>query len=341
MLQKFKLIFHTISSTQKQFFIILTSLILLCLSISYCLFSSNTNFETPRHHLYFQTIDDLNEVIKSDFKFSLASFFLSLNFKNGLHKIPINSSCYDIIKELNTQPSKAVRIPIGDYHFRRGLTINVCKKLDIKSRALRRVLADSSNPEIKKQFTSENIYCLLIQDTIWEYENIRANELLNTLYDHWNSVWNKKRLLKAQELNLTPIEITILASIVKAETKYVSEMPKVAGLYLNRLRDSIRLQSDPTVVYANGQKPLRRIRSRHLKSQNPYNTYRHDGLPPGPVYTPTIEAIDAVLNHEKHDYFFFVSNPDLDGFHDFSKTYEEHKLKAKAYRRKITQKGIH
>lgn len=332
---------------KKLWYVWLLCVVLLALSL-FTFVVSNTSFERDFYAVYlsdnpkqeFADFLDTTDILSIKGSFEVAKVFAGFTPQKGLHKIPRGLDNLELIELLEEKPRSSVKVPIGNYRFRYPLTVNVCSGMDIKSKALRRCLTDSATCS-KYGFNCDNVYCMFVNDTLYEYRAATGKELFESIYMNWLDIWDTTRMRLCYELELSPIEVTILASIVDAETRYDDEMSKVAGLYINRLRDSIRLQSDPTVVYANGQKPIRRILKKHLKSKNKYNTYRHGGLPPGPVYVPTIKAIDAVLNYEKHDYYFFVASSDQKGYHDFSKTFEEHREKANAYRRELNRKHIY
>lgn len=131
-----------------------------------------------------------------------------------------------------------------------------------------------------------------------------------------------------------------LASIVYEETRKTDEMPRIAGVYVNRLRKGMPLQADPTVKYAMQDFGLRRILHKHLKYESPYNTYRNKGLPPSPICMPGIDAIDAVLNFEEHDYLFFCARATFDGYHNFARTLREHNANARAYSAELNRRKI-
>src|SRR6185436_15384736 len=145
-----------------------------------------------------------------------------------------------------------------------------------------------------------------------------------------------ERLDKARALGLTPIEVSILASIVQAEISKADEAPIVAGLYLNRLKKDIALQADPTLVFAAGDFTIKRVLNEHKEIDSPYNTYKYTGLPPGPINMPYISSIDAVLNHEVSDYIYMCAREDFSGYHNFAKTLREHNINAERYQRALT-----
>jgi UPF0755 protein len=158
-----------------------------------------------------------------------------------------------------------------------------------------------------------------------------------------DSYWTDARKQKAGKLNLTPAEVYTLASIVQKETAKVDERPRVAGVYLNRLRNGIKLDADPTVIYAKKKaendfdQVIKRVLYRDLETDSPYNTYKYAGLPPGPIITPDLNAIDAVLNAENHDYYYFVADVKNFGYHKFARTLAQHNRNAAEYRRWIAR----
>ena len=141
-------------------------------------------------------------------------------------------------------------------------------------------------------------------------------------------------------MGMTPSEVVTLASIVKAETNKADEMPRVAGVYLNRLNMNMALQADPTLVYALGDFSIKRILKKDKEIDSPYNTYMYPGLPPGPINMPSITAIDAVLNAESHKFIYFVAKEDFSGYHTFSTNYEEHMKNARKYQKALKERGI-
>jgi UPF0755 protein len=157
------------------------------------------------------------------------------------------------------------------------------------------------------------------------------------MYKEYLKFWNKKRLSRARDINLTPIQVSILASIVNKESFNKQERPIIAGVYMNRINKKIKLQADPTVIYSikkkekNFKKIIKRVFFKDLNLDSKYNTYRYYGLPPGPICMPDISSIDAVLNYRKHNYLYFVANPNKPGFHSFSKNLREHNYYRKIY----------
>ena len=181
---------------------------------------------------------------------------------------------------------------------------------------------------------------MFIPNTYEIYWNTTPDKIVARFHDEYDKFWTAEREEKAKKLHLTRQEVGILASIVKGEALHVDEMPTIAGLYLNRLQRGILLQADPTVIFANNDFSIRRVLNKHLTIDNPYNTYRYKGLPPGPIMLPSIAAIDAVLNHETHDYIYMCAKDDFSGYHNFAKTQAEHLVNARKFQEALNKRNI-
>ena len=181
---------------------------------------------------------------------------------------------------------------------------------------------------------------MLLPDTYDVYWNISAESLLDRMEREYNRYWNDERLEKAHKAGLSPIEVATLASIVEEETNIADEMPIIAGLYINRLRKRIPLQADPTIKFAIGDFGVKRILKKHLRIDSPYNTYKHYGLPPGPIRIASKQAIDAVLNYRKSNYIYMCAKDDLSGRHNFAATLAEHNRNARKYHKALNKLRI-
>ena len=189
-------------------------------------------------------------------------------------------------------------------------------------------------------FDSQTIPALFLPDTYEFYWNTDAKGFVYRMYQEYNKFWNVERKLKAMEKGLTPIQVSTLASIVNKETNMTDEMPRVAGVYINRLKNNWLLQADPTLVFAWNDYEIRRVLDYHKQIESPYNTYKYAGLPPGPICIPSIAAVKAVLNAEEHHYFYFCAKEDFSGYHNFAKTLTEHNRNAAKYQQALNQRGI-
>ena len=181
---------------------------------------------------------------------------------------------------------------------------------------------------------------LFIPNTYEVFWNISPEKLIKRMKKENEDFWNNDRIKKAGALNLSKEQVYTLASIVEKESNNEKERPTIAGVYLNRLRIGDKLRADPTVVFAVGDFELRRVLFQHLNFDSPYNTYMYAGLPPGPIYMPSKSSIDAVLNYEVHEYFFFCAKPGYDSEHSFAKTAEQHQRNANIYHAWLTNEGI-
>lgn len=197
----------------------------------------------------------------------------------------------------------------------------------------------------QNNLTTTSVLGICIPNSYELYWTISPKDFRNRMLTEYNRFWNKNRILKAKNQQLTPQEVMTLASIVQKETAKISERPIVAGLYLNRLKNGWLLQSDPTVIYAikakKGQNfEIKRVLNKDLKIDSPYNTYKYKGLPPSLITMPDISSIDAVLNPSKHSYFYMCANPDQFGYHLFASSLRQHSKNAKKYQRWLQKVGI-
>ena len=182
---------------------------------------------------------------------------------------------------------------------------------------------------------------MFIPNTHEVYWTISAEQLLEKFKKEYDKFWNEGRLAKAKVLNMTPVEVSILASIVQAETRHNDESPRIAGLYLNRLKMGMPLQADPTLIYAIGNFDIQRVLNVHKEIDSPYNTYKYAGLPPGPINFPSIISIDAVLNHEEHNYIYMCAKEDFSGYHNFTASLREHNNNARKFQQALNRARIY
>ncbi len=189
-------------------------------------------------------------------------------------------------------------------------------------------------------FNKENFMGMFLPNTYEVYWTITPEKFVERMKKEYEKFWNDDRKNKAAEIGLTPYEVSVLASIVCEETNYGPEMPRVAGVYMNRLKKGMKLDADPTVKFALGDPSIKRILFRHLKVDSPYNTYKNQGLPPGPITIPSIKGIESVLGYEKHNYLYFCASPAMDGTHKFARTLVEHNRNAREYQAVLNRMKI-
>jgi UPF0755 protein len=192
----------------------------------------------------------------------------------------------------------------------------------------------------KAGFTPYNYMCIFIPNTYETWWNTSPEKLLSLFKREYDNFWNGSHMDNAKKIRLTPAQVSTLASIVEEETNKSDEMPKVAGLYMNRLRIDMPLQADPTIKFAVGDFTIKRILKGHTLVKSPYNTYKYVGLPPGPIRIPSIKAIEAVLFYEKHSYLYMCAKSDFSGYHAFATTLSQHNKNASDYHDALNSKGI-
>lgn len=230
------------------------------------------------------------------------------------------------------------------------LVVNGARGLDVLSEKMSKNMDFTADSLIKqmKDTTLLNQFglkpsealALFIDDSYQVYWNSSPKTVATKIGANYKKIWTEARLQKAKELGLTPAEVITIASIVDEETNKKDERPMVARLYLNRLKQGMKLQADPTVKFALGDFGLRRIRSEHLKVDSPYNTYNITGLPPGPIRTVTVSDIDAVLDSPSHDYIYMCAKDDFSGYHNFAKDYNTHLQNARNYQKALNRRNI-
>ena len=187
-------------------------------------------------------------------------------------------------------------------------------------------------------FTAQTIPALFLPNTYEFYWNTSAAQFVEKMRHEYDKYWNEDRRAKAKALGLSPVQVSTLASIVDKETNKSDEMARIAGVYLNRLRDGWLLQADPTLVFALGDFELKRVLNQHKEVESPYNTYKYPSLPPGPICIPSLASLNAVLNPEQHHYYYFCAKEDFSGYHVFAKTLAEHNKNAARYQRELNKR---
>lgn len=188
-------------------------------------------------------------------------------------------------------------------------------------------------------FVPENVFALFVPDTYEMYWTASVKDIFSKQNEAYRAFWTEENKAKASKLGLTQMEVSVLASIVSGETHFVPEMPKIAGVYLNRLKRGMKLQADPTIAFCYDYQ-VNRILRRMLTVDSPYNTYRYAGLPPAPIYVPTRNTLDAVLNPDfGGGNLYFCADPSFDGSHRFARTYGEHLKNARAFQRALNARG--
>ena len=250
----------------------------------------------------------------------------------GHYTVPAQIGDRELIEKFKYGRQTPVRITWNHFiRTREELAGKVTTHLQMDSVTLLQLLEDDAYLA-PYGFNKETSRCLFIPNTYEVYWNITPDQLFARMQREYNVFWNEERRAKADSIGLTPIEIAIVASIVEGESHNKRELPLIASLYLNRVHKNMPLQACPTIKYAVGDFKLKRILYSHLNVDSPYNTYKHPGLPPGPIRCPAPETIDIVLNAPKTDYLYMCASPELNNTHIFSSTYAGHAAAARQYR---------
>jgi UPF0755 protein len=189
-------------------------------------------------------------------------------------------------------------------------------------------------------FTTSTIPCIFIPDTYEMYWNTSADQFIRKMLKEYEKFWNSRRKALARETGFSPVEVSVLASIVQQESNREDEKPVIAGVYINRLNKDWKLEADPTLIFALGDFSIKRVLNAHKEIESPYNTYKFKGLPPGPICFPTKSSIESVLNYSRHSYMYFCAKDDFSGYHSFAKTYVQHLVNARKFQRALNQRGI-
>ena len=261
------------------------------------------------------------------------------NMKSGRFAIEPGMNNNDVLNLLRRGQQTPVRLTFNNIRLISDLADRLTDQLMINSDDLFPYLNDEKYCT-SLGFNTATIKTMFIPNTYEVYWNIPADKLIERMKREYDIFWTEERLKKAENLRLTPIEVSILASIVEEETVVADEFPIVAGLYINRLYKGIPLQADPTVKYAVGDFSLRRILNKHLTVDSPYNTYLYEGLPPGPIRIPSVRGIDAVLNRTTHNYLYMCAKEDFSGRHNFAVTLSEHNRNASKYHAELNRRSI-
>lgn len=253
------------------------------------------------------------------------------NVKAGKYEIKTGMSLYNLVRMLKSGRQSPVKLVINKLRTKEDLAKKIGQQFECDSME---VIAFLSNNDSLRPFNldSHTVITSVIPNTYLFNWNGSFKKLFTRLHDEHQKFWNETRLKKASAKNMTPEQVYTMASIVEEETNKLADKGLIASVYMNRIQRGMKLEADPTVKYAMRNFGLKRILFGHLQYPSVYNSYRNLGLPPGPICTPSIETIDAVLDAPETNYLFFVAKPDFKGYSNFAATYAEHMVFAKQYR---------
>jgi len=262
----------------------------------------------------------------------------------GKFKINQGMSNAELINHLRSGKSETVVVTFNNQDTFEKLAGRIASQIEADSISLLTTFYDSKFLQ-ENNLDTNTVMSLYIPNSYDFYWNTTAVSFQERMLKEYQRFWTSERIEKAKKQNITPLQVTILASIVQKETATVDERPIVAGLYLNRLKSFWPLQADPTIIFALKEKYgqdtiIKRVLNEDLTIDSPYNTYQNFGLPPGPIGMPDISSIDAVLNPKKHDYYYMCASVTTIGRHEFAKTLSQHNVNARKYQNWINQQGI-
>ena len=261
------------------------------------------------------------------------------NERCGYYELSPNLSIYRAARKLVAGSETPIRFTFNNLRTKEQLTERIGETFYMSADTIAALLSDPSVCA-SYGFDTTTIVAMFIPDTYEFYWTVSPRRFLDRMHYYYKLYWNDERKQLADKAGLSPLEVSVLASIVEEETAKADEMPIVAGLYINRLRRGMLLQADPTVKYAVGDFSLRRILNEHLATDSPYNTYLYAGLPPSPIRIPSKTASEAVLHYAHHNYLYMCAKDDFSGYHLFARTLPEHSRNAAKYHAALNRRNI-
>ncbi len=341
------------SSLKKIFSIFIVLLILAAAGLGifyYYVFGPNTTSPTEGFYLYIptgapfsQVMDSLekNHILKNAASFSRLAERkgYTMKVKSGRYLITNNMSNNSLVNMLRAGKQSPVNLTFNSIRTITQLAGRLSTTIETDSLSLLKYLKDPENSR-KYGFTPQTVLLMFIPNTYEVYWNTAPSKLFERMNQEYRRFWNSERRKLSENIGLTAIQVGVLASIVEMETNKADEKPVVAGVYMNRIQRGIALQADPTVIFALGDFSIKRVLQKDLEFNSPYNTYKHQGLPPGPIAMPSVSSLESVLNYKRHNYLFFCAKPDLSGYHSFAPTLAKHMANARAYQNALDKMNI-
>ncbi|WP_207510888.1 endolytic transglycosylase MltG [Longitalea luteola] len=309
-------------------------------------FTANTAFNQKSKYLYIRTghatwpevlktFRDSN-LVKSPAALDLLATRLGVpeKLKAGRYEIKQGMSLMDISRLLRNGTQAPVKLIITKLRTKENLAGFLGRKMEVDSAD---VIAWMTNPDTLQPygFDSNTVMAMIYPNTYTYFWNASIHTIFNKFYNEYKKVWTDARREQARKQGLTPAMAYTLASIVEEETNDLEEKDTIASVYLNRLRKGMRLQADPTIKFAMKDFTLKRIYLKYLTVESPYNTYMNTGLPPGPICTPSLQTLDAVLQSPQTNYLYFVAKSDFSGRHVYTETYDQHLKVAKEFQKAL------
>ncbi|ASU33968.1 endolytic transglycosylase MltG [Mucilaginibacter xinganensis] len=318
--------------------------------LNYYLKYFSPNVTDNQEYLYIHTGSGFKDVYKTIQQQGIvkdtASFFKAaenMNYvsrvKPGRYRLHKGMSNRRLINMLASGTQEPVTLNFHNLRLKEEFAGFVAKKIEPDSTAIIHLL-DSSGYVQQYGFTTDNVYTMFLPNSYQLYWNTSPEKFFKRMHANYEKFWTPERKQKAAAINLTPIEVSVLASIVDAEALHDDEMPAVAGLYLNRLKKGMTLDADPTVIFAQNDFTIKRVLTRYLSINSPYNTYLHKGLPPGPIMMPSVNAVNSVLDYQKNDYIYMCAKADFSGYHAFATNVADHLVNAHKFHEALNERNI-
>jgi UPF0755 protein len=343
----------TSGTFKKKFIIALVLVIIISLGLTgvfYYLRYFGPNVTDKQEYLYIHTgatYQDVYKTIKDErivkdttaFNWAAQNMKYLNRVKPGRYHLKNGMSNRRLINMLASGAQEPVTLSFHNLRLKEEFAGFVSKKIEPDSAAIIGLL-DSSKFVEQYGFTTDNVYAVFIPNTYQLYWNTSPEKFFKRMYANYEKFWTSERKQQAAAINLSPVQVSILAAIVDAEALHDDEMPTIAGLYLNRIRKGMKLESDPTVIFAKNDFKIKRVLNKYLSYNSPYNTYLHTGLPPGPIMMPSESAILSVLSYKKSDYIYMCAKEDFSGYHNFATNMADHLVNARKFQRALNDRNI-
>ncbi len=329
--------------------------LIIAIGLWYFLLGKNTGDMHKGNFLYIPTGSNYEQVLellktngfienKTSFDWLAKRADYHNRVKAGKYKIEPGMSNLTIIRILRSGKQTPVKLTINKIRTKQEFISKISAQLEVNADSMKQLL--SNNEYLSKfQLDSNTSLAAIMPDTYEFWWNTKAEKVFEKIVVNYKNFWNENRLESAKKLELSPTQVITLASIVEEETNDITEKDLIASVYLNRLRKGMKLQSDPTVIYAinkenNFTQDIKRVLYKHLSFPSPYNTYAVKGIPPGPICVVDKNSVDAVLNAENNNYIYMCADPKRMGYHKFTDNDVEHAANAKAYQDWLNSKNI-
>jgi UPF0755 protein len=314
------------------------------------IYTTNLIGAAQKQILYIPTGSDFDNVVdileeqklllnEESFRWTAKQMKYDNNVKPGKYLLKLKMNNKELVSLLRSGKQIPVKVIFNNIRTKEQLALRISQQIEAKENAILNLMNDRDYTE-RLGFSPDNILAMFLPNTYEFYWNTSADKFLQKMKKEYDKFWTEKKIALAKKSDFSPIQISVLASIVQMESNKEDEKPVIAGVYINRYRKDWKLEADPTLVYALGDYSINRVLNVYKEVDSPYNTYMYKGLPPGPICLPTISSLNAVLNFASHRYMYFCAKDDFSGYHSFASTYEQHLQNARRFQRALDRRGI-